>query len=439
MYLKSISTKWLARASAALLLLTLLALPIAGAAQAGEDPTFDSDGIIAQGEVIDNDLFISDQTVQIDGTVNGNVFATGQEVVVNGTVNGNVFMTGQVLEANGNVDGDIFAAGYSLALGPTASVGGNVYMAGFSFSTAAGSTIGRNLYSVGYQAILNGNVGRDALFSGAALQLNGNVGRDLTVEISQSESGDGGDDPQFYMPGDVEVIDPGYVKSDQATVGGEIDYQLTQYQDEYVPPSEDTIFGMVVAEAVRSRVGEFVALFIVGAIMLTAWPTQTRRIEEQIQKQPLQSLGWGLGLVILFPIVLVMAIVVVIMLAILLGIVTLGELVSTVIGFGAVGIGLISVVFGFVLWLASKAVFGHLVGEKLFDRLSPNTLDSRWGALLALAVGVLIYEVLRIIPFVGAVVAFFVVLIGLGAVAVVWRSQNIKALPPKRKTRQASR
>jgi hypothetical protein len=127
------------------------------------------------------------------------------------------------------------------------------------------------------------------------------------------------------------------------------------------------------------------------------------------------------------------------MLAILLGIITLGELVSTVLGFGVVGIAILSVLFGFVLWMASKAIFGHLVGEKLFDRLSPSTLDSRWGALLALAVGVLIYEVVRIIPIVGAIVAFFVVLIGLGAVAVVWRSQSAKPQPAKRKTRKASR
>jgi hypothetical protein len=235
------------------------------------------------------------------------------------------------------------------------------------------------------------------------------------------------------------VIEPGYVKSEQATVGGEIDYQVTQFETDYAPPSGETIAQSVVAEAVRARVGEFVALFIVGAVLLNAWPTQTHRVEEQIQKQPLQSLGWGLALVILFPVVLILAIVVVIMLATLLGIITLGELVSTVLGFGALGIAILSVVFGFVLWMASKAIFGHLVGEKLFDRLSPSTLDSRWGALLALAVGVFLYEVLRIIPIVGAIVAFFVVLIGLGAVAVVWRSQSARPQPAKRKTRKASR
>lgn len=434
MYINANRNKLLTRAGEAVLLLVLLALPIAGAAQAGSGITVADDGFIAQGEAVDDDLFISGEKVQVDGDVNGDVFATGQEVVINGNVAGNVFLTGQILEVNGAVDGSVFGAGYSLNMGPTSQVSGNIYSAGFSFESIAGSVIDRNLYSVGYQAIVDGNVGRDALFSGAAFRLNGNVGRDLTVEIS--ESSDTSDAPDFYMPGEVEVIEPGYVKSAQATVGGEIDYQVTQYD---TGTSGEEVVAVAAADAVRNRVGEFVALFLVGAVLLTAWPTQTRRIEEQIQKQPLQSLGWGLALVILFPVVLILAIVLVIMLAILLGIVTLGELVSTVLGFGMIGIAILSVVFGFVLWMASKAIFGHLVGEKFFDRLSPSTLDSRWGALLALAVGVLIYELLRIIPFVGAVVAFFVVLIGLGAVAVVWRSQSAKPQPAKRKTRKASR
>jgi cytoskeletal protein CcmA (bactofilin family) len=434
MHINANRNKWLTRAGGAVLLLVLLALPIAGAAQAGSGITLADDGFIAQGEVVDNDLFISGEKVQVDGDVNGDVFATGQEVVINGNVAGNVFLAGQILEVNGVVDGSVYGAGYSLKIGPTSQVSGNIYSAGFSFESTAGSVVDRNLYSVGYQAILNGNVGRDALFSGAALQLNGNVGRDLTVEIS--ESSDTSDAPDFYMPGEVEVIEPGYVKSAQATVGGEIDYQVTQYD---TGTSGEEVVAATAADAVRARIGEFVALFIVGAVLLNAWPSQTHRVEEQIQKQPLQSLGWGLALVILFPVVLILAIVVVIMLAILLGIITLGELVTTVLGFGAIGITILSVVFGFVLWMASKAIFGHLVGEKLFDRFSPSTLDSRWGALLALALGVLIYEVVRSIWILGAVVAFFVVLIGLGAVAVVWRSQSAKPLPAKRKTRKTTR
>ncbi|MEX1071244.1 MAG: polymer-forming cytoskeletal protein [Anaerolineales bacterium] len=434
---KSTVLKWSGRVAGALFVLAILALPFASVAKAETIITGDY-AVVGPDEVIDDDLFISGQSVQIDGTVNGDVFAAGQEIVVNGTVNGNLFMAGQVLMNNGTVDGTIYAVGFSLDLGPAANVSGNVYMAGFSLETAQGGTVGRSLYSVGYQTILNGDVDRDVLFSGGAFRLNGSIGRNLKVEISESD-GRANEGSQFYMPGDVEMIDPGYELGDQATVGGEIDYTITEYRNVSVEVDARPLASLHVANAIRTRVGELISLFIVGAVMLTVWPTQTKRFEDQMRERPLQSIGLGLLLAIVFPVALLLAIFLVILLAIFGGLITLGELAGTIIGFGGLAIGLAAALFGFVFWLASKAVFGHLVGEQLFERVSPRSLDSRWGALSALLVGVLVYEVLRAIPVLGAILAIFVILIGLGAVAAVLFSRNNKSQVVKRKARKTAR
>jgi len=432
--------KWLAVLTTAFLIVTAFTLAYATSAQAETIITGDPNAIVPAGQVIDDDLFITGQLVQIDGTVNGDVFATGQQVVVNGTVAGNLFTAGQVLEGNGNIDGSVYAAGYSLALGATANVSGSIYMAGFSFEAATGSVVGRSVYNAGYQAVLNGEVGRDVLFSGGAFRLNGHVGRNLTVDISETEESDS-EVPEFipFMPGGVEMIGPGYVLGDSATVDGEINYRVIPHQDVSVEVPSRPLGTLTAANWLRVRLGEFVSLLIVGGLLIAIWPNQFKRVEATIWQRPLQSLGWGGLLIFLVPAALLFAILVLILLVVFGGLITLGELAGSIATFGALFIGIAAALFAFVVGLASKAVFGHLLGEKIFDRVSPKALDGRWGALLALLVGVLIYEVVRGIPLLGALLALIVVLVGLGAVATVLWTRNAKPRTIKRAARKARR
>ena len=57
--------------------------------------------IIGAGDVIDDDLFLTGETVEMNGTVNGDLFATGQRITINGEVNGNLFVSGSDITLNG--------------------------------------------------------------------------------------------------------------------------------------------------------------------------------------------------------------------------------------------------------------------------------------------------------------------------------------------------
>jgi hypothetical protein len=276
------------------------------------------------------------------------------------------------------------------------------------------------LYSAGYQTILDGDVAGDVMFSGGAFRLNGSVGRNLTVQIN--DSGENSDDsPTFtaFMPGNVEMMAAGYEIGSLGSVGGESSINVVNHVDGVAEADGRTVVGIAMADWLRTRIGEFVSLLIVGGLLLAIWPNQMRRVEDQIRLRPLHSLGWGLLGFLLFPAIVLLAIFMVILIAALGGAVTLGELLGTILSFGALAIGLAVALFSFVLWLASKAIFGHLLGEQLLDRISPAVLDDRSGALLVLLVGLLVYEVLRAVPLLGALIAIFVVLIGLGAVLAV--------------------
>lgn len=417
-----------------------LALTLATPARAAEIITGDPNAIVPAGQVIDDDLFITGQKVEIAGTVNGDVFAAGQQVVVNGTIEGNLFAAGQLVTTDGSVAGSVYSLGYAIAAGPASVVADNFYGAGFSIEAADGSHIGRSAYAAGYQGIFSGEVARDVNFSGAAFQLNGNVGRNLTVQITESE---GEPDSSFvymtWMPINVEVIDPGYQKADDAIVGGRIDYSVVTYEPSEAradTPEPRTMWGLAVAGWLVARVGEFLSLFLVGILLIAVWPKQVAAVQTQITKRTGRSLVIGFLAAILFPFAFLLAIAVIILAGLAVGLLSLGQLAPIVFIGGFLLLGLATLVFFFAGLLAAKSIFGHLIGERLFQSTSYDTRDSFWGGVLALLVGLLLYEAVMLIPILGWLLGVLIVMLGLGAIAgAFWLKEKAPVRKSTRKTK----
>jgi hypothetical protein len=96
-------------------------------------------------------------------------------------------------------------------------------------------------------------------------------------------------------------------------------------------------------------------------------------------------------------------------------ILTLGQL-STVL-FGLTGGFLLFALFAFlaVVTIVTWIVVGYVLGRRLLARDEGDPLRRRT-QLLYVALGVLILEILRAVPFVGFIVAFLVTTFGLGAI-----------------------
>lgn len=417
-----------------------VALSVATPARAAEIITGDPNAVVPAGQVIDDDLFITGQKVEIAGTVNGDVFAAGQQVVVTGTIEGNLFVAGQLVATEGSVDGSIYSLGYAITAGPASVVTDNFYGAGFSVEAAEGSRIGRSVYAAGYQGILSGEVGRDVNFSGAAFQLNGQVGRNLTVQITESE---GEPDTSYaympWMPSNIDVIEPGYQKADDATVGGRIDYSVVTYEpgeSRTYTPEPQTLWGLTVAGWVFSRVGEFLSLFLVGILLIAVWPKQVAEVQTQITKRTWRSLGVGFLAAILFPFAFLLAIAVIVLAGLLVGLISLGHLALIVFFGGFMLLGLATMLFFFAGLLAAKSIFSHLIGERLFQSTSYDTQGNLWGGVPALLVGLLLYEVVMLIPILGWLVGIVSVILGLGAIiGAFWLKEKTPARKTARKTK----
>jgi len=402
----------------ATLLLLLAAVTPAYAATFRDGETIE----IAAGERVEDDLFISAQTINIDGVIAGNLFAAGSEVNINGTVEGSVFAAGQTLIVNGTIDGSLFASGYSLDLGPEARTDGNLFFSGFSLITAANSEVGHGIYGSGYQFVLKGIVEEDVNVGAGALELTGIVGGDVAGQVGEAE----GDGTRIWMPNlneAVPIVPAGMRVAESAEVAGNIDVELTPSAESGV---EAPMFSLN-NDRTRWVVGETVALLFVGLLLLWLRPGWLRRTGVIAKERWLSSIGVGVLALAIAALLVPLAAGLIILFALIGDWISLGQLAAPILGIGLTGLVFILAVFLFLVGMVSKIIVAALSGRFLLRRFNRESIPGH--DLWALVAGILIYMMLRAIPFgVGFLFGLFVTLLGLGAYFLTMRTNVVKAV-----------
>ncbi len=418
-----------------LLLVLTIGFGFAATAKAVE---FDEDGILEEGEIIDDDLFISGDVVEINGTVNGDVFAAGSIVKVNGTIKGSLASGAQTILINGEVSGSVYAGSMTITLGPDTEIGRNMFYGGFNFSAEEGSKIHRDLLVGAYQALLAGEVGRDVQAGVGALEIDGYVGNNVRAEVgSPSDS----QPPQMYpSPPGIDTIAPSGIRvSEEAEIGGSLYYKSSEDQssaiaitpyggiefdyDPQVNPNVDSPdpedFGSrLVGAWLVKQVRVFITLMLLGGLVVWQIPGLLNKVSSKLEKEALPSLGWGLVSIMVVYLGAFLAGGLIIASAIFFGVVTLGELSRVILAVGFSSLGLIMAGFGLLVSYGSKLVVSYLVGKLLMKWLAPKHAEQPIWSML---IGVFLYTFLRAIPFVGLVLGITVTLIGIGAMWLTYR------------------
>jgi cytoskeletal protein CcmA (bactofilin family) len=316
-------------------------LPGVAAAQSGAVGNV----VVEEGETVQG-LEAFGGNVVVRGTVDGNVQAFAGNVVVaeTGTVTGNVEAFSGNVEIDGTVDGNVEAFAGNVVLGETAVVGGSLESAAGTVTldgTVQGDArLAAETIALGETAVVRGNLEYDGQLRRAdGATVAGTVTRTDDLQIGSGVGPAGV--PQFEIPEFVAVL-----------------------------------YGMVVN-------------FLVGAVLLLAFPDFSASVSERVQSSPLRTGGIGLLALVAVPIALVVVAI-------------------TIVGIPLSLAGFL--VFGLLAWLGS--IYGrYAVGSWL---VSLTDSESRW---LALAVGVLGVGLLTLVPVVVGLVEFLVFLLGFGAVA----------------------
>ncbi len=424
-----------------LFLIVALALTaLAGTASTARATEFDDDGYVGPDEVIDDDLFISSDTVTVDGTVNGSLFASGGQITINGTVGGDLLVTGAHVEVNGAVGGNVAFGGQFLALrGP---VGGSLFIAANTAVVEAPGRIARNIYFVGYSLDLDEGaaIGRDLRASGGQVRVRGRIDRHLHADVASLtvEGAIGGDvyadvaEPSaraFFAPWTPSAppLPPGIHVAPGAQINGRLTYISPVEQAEairatpgggieYIEQQPTTTvrveIGQTIFQWLISRLRELITLLVLGGLLIWQAPAAFDACAAQMRARPLPATGWGLLSLVVGFVGTALAALLLLMLGIFVSVITLGGLARAIFGVGFSALGLFFALFLLAVAYGSKLVVVYPVGRWILGRLAPGYSGHGW----ALVLGIVVYVLLRLIPLLAALVAIAATLLGLGAI-----------------------
>jgi hypothetical protein len=415
---------------------------------------------IAAGEVLNEDVFLEGDTVVIDGTVNGNAFLAGEAITINGTVSDDVYLAGETITINGTVGGDAIAAGSRiilngrvdedltiagrtlivdgivgddvrmagqiLQLGSAADVGDDVIAAGGSLATAAASVVEGNLNLAMGLADLAGTVDQNLTGGMGSAQLSGNIGGNATLFVGAMK-------PTIFAPmADLEPADipVGLTLTEASRINGTLTYRSSQEADisdgariggevtyRAVDPVADT--AAFSGAWIWGLLQRFLALLIVGALLLWWRPGWLHSLAAKEQEKPWPSLGWG-ALAVVIVIVLAVAIALVTLVLTALFAFILQGLALPVLGIGTVANLALTVGFGIFAAFIPQIVISLWGGEWLLKRFGRQS-SQRY---LALVLGLVLFVLVTAIPILGGLINLMVILLGLGALWLWFRARD---------------
>lgn len=335
---------------------------------------------VARDESVNSSVYLAGSTVTVAGTVKGDVYCAGQTIDITGTVEGDVMCAGQTVSITGTVAGNIRVAGQTVTLaGP---VGHNVTAFGQTVSLGNGSTVTGDVTAFAQTLQLSGKIGRDLVGGGQAATLFGEVARNANISGENITLVGGsriGGDFDYTSRGQAAV-------ASTAVVAGQ-----TARHD---PPKQSEVQVDTAAARAWSTVYWFGAMFVLGLLLLACVPRTFKTADSTMVSQGGWALLAGIGALIMTPIVAILLFV-------------------TVLGIPAA----IALLLLWVVAMMTGTVYsGYSVGRWVI-------MQAKWKIkalrVTSLALGLLIFALVMLVPIVGGLLFFVAFVWGLGGIVLM--------------------
>jgi cytoskeletal protein CcmA (bactofilin family) len=325
---------------------------------------------LAAGQEIRTDLFVAGDHALIDGNVDGDLIVWAHEVEVNGHVNGDIIAFTQELRMNGTVDGNVRVFAQAAVI--NGSVGKNLMGFVQAVEVDEKSGIGGSTTLFSQDVQLNGPVKGDLLAFAGNLEIDGPIGGNVKVRSDNLRIGSAAQiagRTQFEGPRQPDVA-PG------AKLTSPIEIIVMKPEPVY------STWRYYWHQTLR-----WGAAFLLGMVMFLLAPGIFLDAAGSVKRVGL-AMGIGLLFLVGIPVAAVIACI-------------------TIVG---LGLGIVTLLTYLVAVYMSQVFVGAWVGEKLLG------VGIGIGPVLGrLALGLAILRVVRVIPFLGTLSMWVVIVWGLGA------------------------
>ncbi len=322
-------------------------------------------GTIRMESDVNGDLILGGGRILVDSVISQDLMAGGGEVIIKGEVRDDARLAGGNLIINALIKDDLIAAGGNISLKENSFIGSDVTVAGGN--VVIEGPINGNLQGIASNLYINSVIKGDVALMKAD---------QLTVG------------PKGKVMGNLLYRSPAPSKTvNEDTVMGVIDYkptELTVTDREFKSMAAGLIAGF--------SVFSFLCLLLAGLVVLALFRFYMPNAVNTIYKKPLASVGLGFLILILTPVAAFV--------------------------FLITGIGWPFFFILLALWLIAlffaKLIAALMIGMKLVRLTDKSRFLRVYGSF---ALGALIYTLLTLIPFVGWIIKFAFILMGMGGLA----------------------
>ena len=364
--------RWRLRQPGLRLLIVLLALSLPGFALERRHSEVVT---VAANETVDDTLLATGHTVRVEGVINGDLLAFGETVEVRGTVKGDLVSFAKRIVVSGTVEGNIFNLSNSLDL--DGQLDHNIYGLMQSLHVNDRGRIGEGIVVAAGDITLEGEVNRSVTVFAGNADVSGSIGRELT------------------MTGDSLTL------TNTSRIGGSLSARVRELKNVHIANgativgTRDIQLRVRQSHFTRPRFYFFQAVWLAAA-MLMGWLGLVLfpgffQASTQAVGSGWRSLGLGIAVLAAVPVIIIVVAI-------------------TLVGLPA---SLMLLMAYLVAIYLAKLWVGAFLGHALLKPARATKAD--W--LLGLLVGLLIITIVRFVPYLGGLVHFGVVCLGLGAFA----------------------
>jgi cytoskeletal protein CcmA (bactofilin family) len=348
---------------------------------------------VAEGESIDDDLYVAAGTVNIDGTVNGDATIAGGTVQVSGTVTGSLNVGGGTVDVTGDVTGAVRVSAGTVRI--TGSVGRDVVAFGGTVTIESGAQVVGDVAGGVGMLVIDGTIGGDVRAGAGTIEIGGTVDGAVDVGVGNLTIGSGaviGGDVTYASARDATI-------ADDAQIGGDV----TREEPAPGTPGDTGGGALVPDNPIITYLGVLLGMLLLGWGMLAVRPRLTLGSADALRTAPLLTVGVGLGALIGQFVIIALLALVGVLLAIIAG----------PLGGALVALGFVVFLLIVLAIILSVVPIAMVIGRLLLADRSPYLAYLAGAAILALVTVAAGY-----VPALGALVFFVVWVLGLGAYVV---------------------
>ena len=320
------------------------------------------DQTLSSAEMIQGNFYAAGGNFNLLGAVDGDLIVVGGTINLIGTVSHDVLVLGGTVNINGRVGEDVRVMGGTVVL--SGQVGGEVVVTGGQISVLSGSIIVKNAYLVGGKISMDGLVGENLEIRASEISLG------AKTRVAKNFD--------YYSQKEASIVS-----------GAKINGKMTFHPEASKKPSYSHKFPWLAFVTFWWLIG-IVGATILAWILFYLWPSESKSMIAATFSAPGRELIRGFVLFFIIPI------------AAIISFITLIGLPLAIIA------GLLFTLLTVLAAAVSGLLVASLMAKFLFKR---KETDLNWWLIL---LGIFALAIIKLIPFVGWIISFFVYLTAFG-------------------------